>query len=529
MNINTNIRPDAVAAATRRNSAPERADRGTRDHASPPGLIDTVEISGEAREALETLRIHITTEEDVERMNRETKASWKERARDAASFTAEELAPLKARFSKLLDREQGIHARIASLMSKPGTRRGALDQLKIEIDANGRAIVGGISDVKAARALEKAVNSDKKLLSDIVEYQDEEKRLSDDMRAVTGTSLKEYASRIDSLQRSDNKGAKLFFDLDSGEFSSSPESAIALKDQALYAVDSEFAAMISNRYAAGSAAMDISGRNNILEDAEGTVNRMMTKVTGNIAQTFHDMNKGIRMGAGDMPDPAQYLEDSLVDLNRLKISVDNTGKVTVEGTASKNNPETDKAAKKIIAEMFEQELKANPVTGEQHDFKTAATCLLNAYDETFGEGNPLGLGEDARTLETVFNHGEIESHVSSPEREAELAEEIDKSAKDALKDMGIDAADLVIEMNDEGRLVAANLNPDDPGAKSIRNALDFLSKQLENRSIEDARGKESALAMDPVRRLKGLMTNMDVLRPGGAGLLKRAETTAAEG
>ncbi len=36
------------------------------------------------------------------------------------------------------------------------------------------------------------------------------------------------------------------------------------------------------------------------------------------------------------------------DLSRLKISVDHAGNVAVEGTASKNNAETDKAAKKII-------------------------------------------------------------------------------------------------------------------------------------------------------------------------------------
>jgi hypothetical protein len=484
--------------------------------------VDTVEISSEAREAS---RMHITAQEELDTMNQEFRANWKTRAKETAPFTAEDLAPLKARFTKLLGAERNIYGRIASLMSKPGTQRGALDQLKVEIDSAGKAIVGGITDVKAARALEKAINSDKKLLNDIIAYQEEEKLLSDDMQKVTGTSLKAYADRIDAAQRNDAKGAKIFFNLDNGEFSSSPESAIALKDQDLYAVDSEFAAMISERYAAGSAAMDISGQNNILEDAEGTVNRMMTKVTGNIAQAFYDMNKGIRMGAGDMPDPTQYLEDSLVDLNRLKISVDNAGNVTVEGTASKNNAETDKAAKKIIAEMFETELKANPATGEQHDFKTAATYLLNTYDETFGEDNPLGLGEDARTLETVFDHGKIESHVSSPEREAELAEEIDTSAKDALKDMGIDATDLVIAMNDEGNLVAANLNPDSPEAKSIQAALDFLSKQLENRSIDDAREEEGTLTMDPVKRLKGLMVNMDVLRPGGAGLLQRADTT----
>ena len=521
MNINANIRQDTIAAATRKNNTPHQFERNTQQQSPGLGTVDTVEISLAAREAAQ---IHLTTEEDLEKMNREIQANWKERARDAASFTAEDVAPLKARFANLLDNERGIYDRIAALMAKGGFARGLNDQVKVEIDANGKAIVGGITDAKAARALEKAINSDKKLLNDIVEYQKEEKLLSGEMREVTGMSLKEYASRIDSLQRRDDKGAKLFLDLDTGQFSSSPASAIALRDQDLYAVDEEFAAMISGRYAAGSAAMDISGQNNILEDAEGTVNRMMTRVTGNIKQVFNDMNKGIRMAAGEMPDSAQYVADSIVDLSRLNISVDHTGKVTVEGTASKNNPETDRAAKKIIEEMFEEELKSNPVTGAQHDFKTAAAYLLNAYDETFGEDNPLGLGEAGRTLETVYSHGEISSHVSSPEREEELATAIDAAAKDALKDMGVDATDVAIAMNDEGKLVATNINADAPKAQSIQTALDLLNKQLENRSIADAREEKSVLTADPVKRLKGLMLNMDVLRPGGASLLQRGES-----
>jgi hypothetical protein len=498
MNIHTDTRPDAAAAATRRSSAPDRADRNAPGESPAPAATDTVEISAEARAAVQ--------------------AKAAEQARADAPYTENDLAPLKTRFSKLLRKESSIYERIATFMQKGMFKRSINDQLKIEIDADGKAVVGGITDVKAARALEKAINGDKKLLNDIVAYQTEEKSLSEEIRRVTGTSLKTYDARVESFQKERGK------EQPSGAPAepASTEPAETLGDQTLHAVDPEFTAMISDHYAMGSAAMDISGMNNILEDAEGTVNKMMSKVTGNINQAFYDMNKGIRMGAGGAPDPTQYLEDSLVDLTRLKISVDNTGNLTIEGTASKNNRETDKAAKEIITKMFEEELKANPVTGEQHDFKIAASYLLNTYDETFGEGNPLGLGADARTLETVYDHGNIESHVSSPEREAELAAEIDKSAKDALKNMGVDAKDLVIEMNDEGKLVASNLNPNDPRAAGVQKALEALNLQLKDRSIEDVRGNAATLSADPVKRLKGLMSNMDVLRPGGAGLLKRS-------
>lgn len=481
-----------ITAAQRNTASFDRAERVDRTApeqaaapASPPDAVDTVEISDEARAAL--------------------------RASGEPPFTAEDLSPLKSRFGKLLGRERAIFSRLSGILSKPGFKRGAYDQLKVEIDSKGRAIVGGVSDVKTARALEKAINGDPKLLKEIVDYQAEEKSLSTDLHTVTGMSLKDYADRIDSLQRRDEKQREKL----------GTEDALALKDQPLHGADPEFAEMLSERFTAGSAFMDISGLNNILEDAEGTVNTMMRKTTGGIAGAFKEMNKAIRQDAAQADDPAQYIEDSIVDINRLKISVDNTGKVTIEGTASRNNPKTDQAAKKIVAEMFEEELKANPATGEQHDFKIAAAYLLNSYDETFGEGNPLGLGEADRTLEAVFDHGKISSRVSSPEREAELKTSIAMSAKDALKDMGVDADNLEIEMNDDGKLVAANLDPNDPAAKEIQTALDFLNRKLDNRTLEDAHGEENAFAQEPVKRLRGLMANMDVLRPGGTSLLRR--------
>ena len=488
MNINTDIRPENSAMAAQRRSppSPEHADNAPEKRSPYFGQLDIVEISDEAREAS---RLHLA-------------AGGNSEDRLSLPYTKEDVASLKDRFSKFHDTERSIHDRLTSLMSKLKLKPGMSNNLKIEIDSNGRAIVGGIDDVKTARALEEAINSDKKLLKDIVAHQKEEERLSLDMREVTGTSLEDYASQIDGLRRA---GQDIFLEMNT--------------------VDTEFADMLTGHYGESGGVADISGQHNILENAEGTVNKMMSTVTDKITQAFYEMNNGIKANVEDMEDPSQYLDDSLVDLRRLKISVDNSGNVSIEGTASKNNAETDRAAKKIIEQMFQEELQATPSTGEQHDFQTAATYLLNTYDETFGEGNPLGLGEDDRKLEVVYDHGKIESHVSSPKREAELEEEIDRSAKDALKGMGVDATDLVIEMNDEGKLAATNLNPEDPEAKKIQTALDFLNKQLENRSIEDAREEEIALTMDPVKRLKALMTNMDVLRPGGASLLKRAETT----
>ena len=441
-------------------------------------------------------------------------ASLKEsrKAEALSKYTAEDLAPLKKRFAALIDLERGIHGRLDSLMDKKGISLGPHDQIKIEIDSQGRAIVGGVRDVSTARAIEKAINSDKKFLKEIVDFQKEEKALSNDLREATGVSLKEFGARIDAVQRAPEGFTPVGY---------TREEAVGLMDQDIYLVDEEFAGMIGEHYAMKSALVDFSGENNILEDAEGTVNRTMTKVIGDIANAFREMNKKTRMESGDYPDPLEYLENSLLSINRLKISVNNDGQVAIEGTACKDNSELDRWAKDVVNSMFEEELKVNPATGKQHDFMTASSYLLNIYDESFGEGNALGLGEADRTLEAVFDHGKIESHVSSPERERELAVAIDETAKAALSDMGIDATDITIEMNDDGKLAATNLSPEHPKFESIQMALDLLNAQTETRSIEDAHKKD--LAVNPVQRLKGLMTNMDILRPGGASFLKRTE------
>ena len=130
----------------------------------------------------------------------------------------------------------------------------------------------------------------------------------------------------------------------------------------------------------------------------------------------------------------------------------------------------------------------------------------------------------ARTLETTYDRGSISSRISSPEREKQIAAAVDQSAKDALKGMNIDASDVTIAVNDDGKLTATNLPPEDPRFQTIQSALELLNSQLETRSVDDAHGSD--LSANPVKRLKGLLANWDVLQPGGLSDLKRPNAEA---
>ncbi len=97
-------------------------------------------------------------------------------------------------------------------------------------------------------------------------------------------------------------------------------------------------------------------------------------------------------------------------------------------------------------------------------------------------------------------------------------------SKDALKGMNIDASDVTIAVSDDGKLTATNLPPEDPRFQTIQSALELLNSQLETRSVDDAHGSD--LSANPVKRLKGLLANWDVLQPGGLSDLKRPNAEA---
>lgn len=440
--------------------------------------------------------------------------------KDYPDYTAEDLVGIKKRFAALTSRRKGITSALQEILESTGSNLAPGDRIKVEIGSDGKALVGGVRDAELARKLEKTINADRNLIRGIKAFQKEETAVSQELRDVTGMSLNDFKTRISELQRG------VAPEMIGGESAAySAEERINLEDQELYRVDEELSGMISSYYKdantqAGAYSADISGGNNILEHADETVKSVFKDILADVQLYIDSANETIRKNYQGDP---EELEKLLLSLERVTIRADGAGNVSIEGAitelAATESKGSDQEYRDAFQEIFRENLKVNPQTGEKHDFYIASEYLENKYDLAFD-------GEDAdRTLETVYRGGEngsIESHISSPEEE-ELREEITVEARAAMEDMGIEADSLDIQVADDGKLTVANMPPEGHERDMLEQALNMLNAATENRDNKDYNSMEENPGK-PLHRLKGLMAKLDVFLPGGADVLNGLES-----
>lgn len=416
------------------------------------------------------------------------------RPKPKASYTAEELAPIKDAFANLQAAQRDMQTDLRSFMSTHNINLGPGDNLRLEVASNGEILVGGIHDAKTARKMAKAINDDGELATKLRDFQKKLKETSSRLKDITGMSLNDHVKRIDEWQK--NPEAPFM-----------QNEVLSLKDQALYYVDEEFAVMIAEQFASPPPITDLFVTENILENASGTVDKTVRKIMDEVEKKFAEMNEHIREQYGDLL-PPEELEKMLVSLDKLKIDVDSDGMVVIEGEASEDS-EWDRKAKERIRTIYGETLKNNPVTGKEHDYFIASQYLLNQYDNAFD-------GDDkTRKLEVTFARGKIESHISSPKEEGRLRADIAENAIIALRDMDVDADGLEVEVNDAGKLFIPNLSPEEQKRRGLPQALEMLNKLLKDREIIPVENFEAPEG-GPMENLKRLMSKLDVFLPGGA-------------
>lgn len=426
-------------------------------------------------------------------------------------FTKDDLSAVKKRFAKLTQMRSDLDGSFKSILSKNQITLDPLDQAKIEIDSKGRAVVGGIKNAATARKLERALNADKGFMEQLRTFRETESSVSKELESVSGSSLHAYSDMIADAQMSGDADF-LRNDLTLGEYADT--DLIQLKDQPIYQVDEEFAGMISS-YFAKSVNADFSGRESILESADATVDGAVRGVMEKVTSTFAAMNKTL---SEEMKGTLSHeeLAKRMVRLDNLKVSVDEEGRVIIEGRACANLWR-DFEAKDAIKALFAQELATNPMTGKQHNFTLAAKYLLNQYD------NGPGKGDKERHLEVSYENGKVESRIYSPEKEEALRESIASEARAALGESGVDATGLELAVDDEGKLVVAN-PPEGPKGQIVRSLVESLNKQVEERSLadvpedeetEEKTDEESETSGGAVDRLRQLLARLDVHLAGG--------------
>ncbi|MCC8189852.1 MAG: hypothetical protein LIP77_04325, partial [Planctomycetes bacterium] len=233
--------------------------------------------------------------------------------RQRIGYSKEDLASLKARFAAYTERSHELTAAVEKAAAAVGVRPGHAVQIKVEVGSDGTVRVGGIDDAGKTRALERAIARDGDLFRGLRDFQELEQDLSTDLRAVTGMSLTDYRSRIASLQTGGGMDS-----LTGDGNTYDREQCLKLMDQDLYVVDNEFGQMISEHFRtarSGTVGVDISGDNNILEDAGGTVRDAFAAIMRDVSDYIRDVNDDLRK---HYPDPEE-LKEKLVSLTNVSI------------------------------------------------------------------------------------------------------------------------------------------------------------------------------------------------------------------
>lgn len=473
---------------------------------------DSVEISQQARDML---RESAQTNNETSSM---TTAADENKAvqKSARSYTKEDLQDVKARLQELTKQKNKIYNNVNSVLEKKGIKLTKNDKLKLEIGSKGEILVGGVADAETAKAIEKALNEDKDLAKQIKKNRNEELSISGELEDITGMSLTSYKRRLGDVQNGRLDGTP--FNMTTGEYYT-PDELMRFEDQELFSIDPDFVDEISE-YIAIDEKCDISTASNLLANPEEAMKGIVTNIIGGIKEAFEAENKKTLEDIKDLPirtkEDQEWVDGLMMSLEDVDIQIDNDGNISIEGDAAEDSRKNTMALE-IIEQAIKSTLQDNPVTGEKSDYSIATERLVNLYEDQFAL-----YGSDATAVSSITggNVLSIESHISNPEREAELNDEIKEDVNAALEKMGLQAGlDLDVEIDDDGKIVIANMPEDEKLQQQISQLVDVLNAKVEIASPN----KDDASSLEGlVGRIRANIDESKVYKPGGARDVQKA-------
>lgn len=431
-----------------------QSDKAQPTAVSTPGQQDSVEISDTARS--------LYAQSVEEKKNTEVKAK---------QTSAEMAAKIKERLSGLATKKKSVTKRINELLEGANLKAGGT--MKIEIDRDGKIVVGGLKDVENAARIEEALNADPKLAGRIKAYKNLEKEVNADIYKETGTSL--YAIRREKIRFDMNEAEKA---------ANNPEAGMleyAASGHELFE-DPEITSLIND--VVGMGSVDFSSENKGVANPQSALNDLMNEARANIQAQLDAYNKHLEESGVD-PMLLDSMKASLAD---VKISIDAEGNVRVEGRFSKSDNSNDKA-RAIVNKVVYDMVHEDEDLGMESLFHTAARQLAVNHDKEFGER--AGVGKEA--LMTI-DKGVVDVKVSAPGAIDQVKNDIRELAAESLsREFGftVDAAN--VEVDDKGKITVRNLEGRVDEAV-LRRTVDNLNKTVANLAVDSRAERPEAVS-----------------------------------
>lgn len=465
---------------------------------------DTVEISDLARAMASGMSI------DLAAMSEEDKKVTVIRK----EFDTEQLAALKKKFSSLKTDKADIDSHIRAVLKAKGIKYGTGDKMKIEIDDEGKAVVGGIKDAKTARAIEEAINNEKGLAEKIDKYQSAEREVSRDLKKATGQNLADFKAYVESYQKNWYSSISRKED---GTFCTPAEMA-NLEGHDLFFADPELTDMI-REHIGNASGLDISADSKILVNPENSMENDVQSIMREIDLEFKEHNRRLMEMAEEMGLTPEEVEERKLSVAGVKVTVSTDGTVVIEGATAKDK-DADQGGKNIIESVFARSIQTNPVTQEQDPFATTADHILRLYEEEFSEDK-----HNEREVKVVWEKGMADTFVASPKREAELVEGINEAVGVMMKERGvdIDGLDLEFDIDKNSKILLVNPPEDEMLAKQVEAALESINITLEGTEAATPEEMEGESLGNTAQRLKSMTKELTTIRPWGKSELTGAK------
>ena len=317
---------------------------------------DTVEISAEAKKKLQA------EEECRSLMNPEKKL------REGTDAYDQFMELMK----KVRSQKSDVAAGIEKALEKAGLDSSKLGKMKLEVDASGKVVVGGLEDKRMARAVEKALNADKAVGEGIREYQQNEKELSKQVKDYTGCSLYELTMTrrgdiSERIQEEIEQDGKYQFDVD------------YYMRLGFLGSDSAFVGVEDIDALSFTGNIDFSGEISVLADPEGSIRDVVNETYASIKTAFDSLNQELakELEAKGITSEDEKYAAKLLDASRASIVMDSDGGISIRGTLS-DDPDIHERGVKLIEQIIGDMLaKTGDNSYRVNIFQAASHNLMN--------------------------------------------------------------------------------------------------------------------------------------------------------
>ncbi len=376
----------------------------------------------------------------------------------------------------------GEKREIASLVEhaagKAGLSSYEIKKLKIEINSQGKIVVGGLKDRATLKKVQDALNEVDGLAKRIEHYQFLEKNMYNKVKALNITPYRLADDGNPAINGMD------YLEWMIGQADGDIDSVEGLNDPLAYAMLEYFRDPIETA--------DFSHKDKGVANPQGDMEKSTLAIKNRIVDKFMDYNRRLNSNADD---------PNRINWNNAKIRITESGAVEIEGSFAKTASANAKA-ESIVREILQEYLQPSE-DGTESMFTTALQRITTMHDEAYGESDV--------EKEAVFEF--FLSDISATnayviDKNGDAAEQVDKAIRNdvaafvnaSVEDGKIDATDLSVDK--EGKITLAGA-----GKTQASSLIDQLNSAIQIARHGGYLAGESALnqlAFGILTRLKSL-------------------------